>query len=189
MGIDLDNGTVRAQNRHVHRGAVAIGINNASDGLAMIQLAAGLRPGDEIIVPPMTFLQHGEQLHPCRMRPVFADIDETTYALDPGSVRRAITRQTRAIMPVHLFHQPADLPALRALGIIEHGLILLEDSAESIGMWCGNQHTGLWGKAGVLSFFPTKTLGAFGDGMILTDDAEVRNVSNCVTMAAGPAPP
>jgi UDP-2-acetamido-2-deoxy-ribo-hexuluronate aminotransferase len=149
----------------------AVAVGNASDGLTCALEAAGVGAGDEVVVPAMTFVSSASSVIHAGARPVFADISRSTYGLDPGSVEKVITRKTRALVVVHLFHQPADLPAL--LSVTEkHGLSIIEDSAESIGMRCDGKHTGIIGRFGVLSFFPTKTLGAFGDaGMILAQDA------------------
>jgi UDP-2-acetamido-2-deoxy-ribo-hexuluronate aminotransferase len=147
-----------------------IAVGNASDGLAIALQAGGLGPGDEVIVPAITFMSSASSVVHAGGTPVFADINEQTYGLDPCSVSRALTRNTRAIMPVHLFHQTADLPALTALAR-RNNLFIIEDSAEAIGMWSQDRHAGCVGHVGVLSFFPTKTLGAFGDaGAIITND-------------------
>lgn len=148
----------------------AIAVGNASDGLTCALEAVGVGTGDEVIVPAMTFVSSASSVVHAGARPVFADISRDTYALDVRSVEQVITPKTRALMVVHLFHQPADLPALQSLAQ-KHELILIEDSAESIGMRCEGKHTGVVGRLGVLSFFPTKTLGAFGDaGMILAQE-------------------
>jgi dTDP-4-amino-4,6-dideoxygalactose transaminase len=149
----------------------AIAVGNASDGLTIILKAAGMGPDYEVIVPPLTFVSSASSVIHAGGKVVFADIDPYTYGIDPASVESAITENTRAIMPVHLFHQPADLPALTALAK-RRGVEILEDAAEAIGMRIEGSHAGLWGRAGVLSFFPTKTLSCFGDGgAILTNDA------------------
>jgi dTDP-4-amino-4,6-dideoxygalactose transaminase len=135
--------------------------------------AAGIKPGDEVIVPCFTFFASASSIALVGARPVFVDIDPVTYSLDPDAVRAAITNKTRAIMPVHLFTQMADMTALRQISN-QTGIPLIEDSAEAIGMWFDGLHAGLFGAGGVLSFFPTKTLGALGDaGMILTQDQAI----------------
>ena len=153
--------------------AHAVAVGNASDGLACALQAVNVGAGDEVIVPDLTFVSSASSVVHCGARPVFADIDRETYGLDPDSVRKAITPNTRALMIVHLFHQPAHMPELLCVAE-EHGLVVIEDSAEGIGMRCNGRHVGLGGKAGVLSFFPTKTLGCLGDGgMVITDDENV----------------
>lgn len=150
----------------------AVACNNASDALIIMLRAAGIGPGDEVIVPSYSFFATASCVVHAGAEPVFVDVLPDTYAMDPAAVRAAVGPRTRAIMVVHLFHQTADLAALRRLAD-EHGLQFFEDSAEAIGMRVNGRHAGLWGRAGVLSFFPTKTLGALGDaGMVLTDDEE-----------------
>ncbi|MEU3498795.1 DegT/DnrJ/EryC1/StrS family aminotransferase [Kitasatospora cineracea] len=150
-----------------------IGVNSGTDALVLLLRAAGLRPGDEVIVPAYSFVASATSVVLAGGRPVFADIDPVTYSLDPASVeavRTDRTDRTRMVMPVHLFHQLADLRALLAVAD-RHGLTVVEDSAEAFGMRWDGVHAGLHGAGGVLSFFPTKTLGAIGDaGAVLTDD-------------------
>ncbi|MER5865540.1 DegT/DnrJ/EryC1/StrS family aminotransferase [Kitasatospora sp. NPDC002040] len=151
----------------------AVAVGNGTDALVILLRAAGIGPGDEVIVPAYTFFATASAVLHVGAEPVLVDILPGSYAMDPAAARAAITARTRAIMPVHLFSQMADMRTLRELAD-EHGLLLLEDSAEGIDMVMGGRHAGLWGKGGVLSFFPTKTLGSLGDaGMVLTDDDEV----------------
>ncbi|GIJ24018.1 DegT/DnrJ/EryC1/StrS family aminotransferase [Micromonospora lutea] len=150
-----------------------VAVNNGTDALIIMLRAAGIGPGDEVIVPAYTFFASASSVLHVGARPVLVDIQPGSYALDPERVRAAVTNRTRAIMPVHLFTQMADMVALGEVAD-EHGLQLLEDSAEGIGMHIDGRHAGRWGRAGVLSFFPTKTLGALGDaGMLLTDDEDL----------------
>jgi len=151
----------------------AIGVNNGTDALVLLLRAAGVEPGQEVVVPAFSFVASASSVVLARAKPVFADIDPETYSLDPEAAAAAVTPRTAAIMPVHLFWQMADMR-----GILEvarrHDVAVLEDSAEAIGMRWNGVHAGLLGKGGVLSFFPTKTLGALGDaGMILTGDPAV----------------
>jgi dTDP-4-amino-4,6-dideoxygalactose transaminase len=151
----------------------AIAVGNGTDALILALRAAGIGPGDEVVVPAFTFIASASSVAHAGARPVFADIDPLTYALDPEAVPATIGPRTAAIMPVHLFSQPADMPRLLDIAA-GHGIPVIEDSAEGIGMRVAGRHTGLLGMAGVLSFFPTKTLGALGDaGMVLTDDDEI----------------
>jgi UDP-2-acetamido-2-deoxy-ribo-hexuluronate aminotransferase len=150
------------------RHAVATG--NGTDALVILLRAAGVGPGDEVIVPAYTFFATASSVLHVGAEPVLVDVLPGSYAMDPAAARAAITQRTKAIMPVHLFCQMADMRPLKDLADA-HGLLLLEDSAEGIDMVMGGRHAGLWGSGGVLSFFPTKTLGALGDaGMLLTDD-------------------
>ena len=156
----------------------AVACNNGTDALILALRAAGIGHGDEVIVPAYTFFASASSVVHAGAEPVLVDIQPGSYAMDVERAAAAITPRTRAIMPVHLFSQTADLVALCELAQA-YGLQVIEDSAEAIGMRVehpvsGPRHAGLWGRAGVLSFFPTKTLGALGDaGMVLTDDAEL----------------
>ncbi|MGW5877549.1 DegT/DnrJ/EryC1/StrS family aminotransferase [Nocardiopsis terrae] len=154
-----------------HTGARhVVGVNSGTDALVLLLRAAGLRPGDEVIVPAYTFVATATAVVHAGGVPVFADIEEHGYGIDPASAARALTERTRMIMPVHLFDRLADMEGVNRLARA-HGLTVLEDSAEAIGMRSGGTHAGLLGTGGVLSFFPAKTLGAVGDaGAILTDD-------------------
>ena len=151
----------------------AIGVNSGTDALVLLLRACGIRPGDEVIVPVFTFVASASSVVLARARPVFVDIDPETYAIDPAAIHRAVTPRARAVMPVHLFWQMADMDRVLAAAR-EHDLLVVEDSAEAIGMRWNGTHAGLLGAGGMLSFFPTKTLGAIGDaGMILTNDRAV----------------
>ncbi|GAA2102197.1 DegT/DnrJ/EryC1/StrS family aminotransferase [Actinomadura alba] len=155
----------------------AIAVNNGTDALVLLLRACGVEPGDEVVVPAFTFIASATSVALAGATPVFADIDPDTYAIDVDSLARAITPRTRAVMPVHLFWQMADMDAVCEMAR-RHDIMVVEDSAEAIGMRWNGVHAGLLGKGGTLSFFPTKTLGAIGDaGMILTDDAEVARLS------------
>jgi dTDP-4-amino-4,6-dideoxygalactose transaminase len=147
-----------------------IGVNNGTDALVLLLRACGLQPGDEVIVPAFTFVASASSVVLARGRPVFADIEPKTYALDPDSVARAVTPRTSAVMAVHLFCQMASMAEILQIAS-DRQLTVVEDSAEAIGMRWNGVHAGLLGAGGVLSFFPSKTLGAVGDaGAILTDD-------------------
>src|SRR5215212_4606384 len=111
----------------------AIGVNSGTDALVLLLRAVGLQPGDEVVVPAFSFFATASSVSLARGRPVFADIDPVSYSLDPASAAAAVTGRTRAVMPVHLFHQMADMAALGELAR-RHGLVLVEDSAEAIGM-------------------------------------------------------
>ena len=149
----------------------AVSTGNATDSLIISLMALGIGPGDEVIVPCYSFFASVSSILHVGATPVFVDIEPDSYSLDTALIEERITVRTRAIMPVHLFRQMAPMDAVLALAR-RHGLQVVEDSAEGIGMRHGGVHAGLLGDIGVLSFFPTKTLGALGDaGMILTQDA------------------
>lgn len=151
----------------------AVGVNSGTDALVLLLRAAGLRPGEEVIVPAYTFAASATAVVHAGGVPVFADIEEHGYGIDPDSVAAAVTDRTRMVMPVHLFDRLADLRGVHRVARA-HGLTVVEDSAEAVGMRAGGAHAGLSGAGGVLSFFPAKTLGAVGDaGALLTDDDAV----------------
>ncbi len=150
-----------------------VGVNSGTDALVLLLKAAGLRPGEGVIVPAYTFIATASAVVLAGGVPVFADIEEHGYGIDPRSVRAVATERTRMVMPVHLFDRLADMDGVHAVAR-QHGLTVLEDSAEAIGMRLRGVHAGLLGLGGVLSFFPSKTLGAVGDaGALLTDDDAV----------------
>ncbi|HKK05169.1 MAG TPA: DegT/DnrJ/EryC1/StrS family aminotransferase [Gammaproteobacteria bacterium] len=151
----------------------AISCASGTDALHLALLAAGIQPGDEVITSPFTFIATAEAIRYCGAVPVFVDIDEATYNIDPRAVEAAITPRTRAVLPVHLFGQPANLPALVNL-CEHHGLKLIEDCAQSFGAAIDGRMTGGIGLAGAHSFFPSKNLGCYGDGgMVTTNDDEL----------------
>ncbi|MGH3898727.1 MAG: DegT/DnrJ/EryC1/StrS family aminotransferase [Pseudonocardiaceae bacterium] len=150
-----------------------VGVNSGTDALVLLLRACGLRPADQVIVPAVSFIASASAVVLARGEPVFADIDPLTYAIDPQSLAQAVTPRTRMVMPVHLFCQLADMRGVLDVAA-RHGLTVVEDSAEALGMRWDGIHAGLLGAGGVLSFFPSKTLGAIGDaGAILTDDPQV----------------
>jgi dTDP-4-amino-4,6-dideoxygalactose transaminase len=151
----------------------AIAVGNASDALVLALLALGVGPGDEVIVPAFTFMASASAVANVGAMPVFVDIDPVTYNTDVSLVHARLTPRTKAIMPVHLFTQMAPMAEIVQLAR-EAGVSVLEDSAEAIGMFQHGVHAGLHGDLGVLSFFPTKTLGALGDGgMLLVREADL----------------
>jgi UDP-2-acetamido-2-deoxy-ribo-hexuluronate aminotransferase len=141
---------------------------NGTDALQAALMALDLKPGDEVITPSFTFISTVEVIHLLRLTPVMVDVDPCTFTLDAAAVAMAVSPRTKAIMPVHLYGQCADMTALQAVAD-EHGLSLIEDTAQAIGSaWQGTD--GQWGAAGTIgtigttSFFPSKNLGAYGDG-------------------------
>lgn len=151
------------------RHAVAVG--NGTDALTIALHALGVGPGDEVITTPFTFFATAEAVAALGATPIFADVRPDTYNLDSESVRRRITPRTKAILPVHIFGQPADMDALTALAK-EHGLPVVEDACQAIGAAVGGKPVGGLGDAACFSFFPTKNLGAFGDGGLLTTNSD-----------------
>lgn len=148
----------------------AIGVASGTDALQLALMAVGLGPGDEIITTPFTFIATAEAIAYVGATPVFVDIDPETFNIDVQRVEEAITENTKAVMPVHLFGQPADLAPIKALCDAK-GLLLIEDCAQSCGATYDGKMTGTWGDMGCYSFFPSKNLGCFGDGgLIVTDN-------------------
>ncbi|MGC1380520.1 MAG: DegT/DnrJ/EryC1/StrS family aminotransferase [Candidatus Baltobacteraceae bacterium] len=149
----------------------AVGLNSGTDALLLGLRALGIGPGDEVITTPFTFAATSEAICNAGARVVFADIDPVTFDLDPAAVRAAITPRTRAILVVHLYGQPAAMDEM--LDVAQrHHLAVVEDCAQSIGAAFGARPTGSFGAFGAVSFFPTKNLGACGDGgMVVTGDS------------------
>ncbi|WP_312864628.1 DegT/DnrJ/EryC1/StrS family aminotransferase [Saccharopolyspora phatthalungensis] len=153
--------------------AHVIGVNSGTDALVLLLRASGIRPGDGVLVPAYSFVATATSVVLAGGRPQFVDIDPVSYALHPDALASAVTAGSRFVMPVHLFCRMADMTAISAVAD-RHQLTLVEDSAEGIGMWQKGAHAGLHGVGGVLSFFPSKTLGAIGDaGAVLTNDPTV----------------
>ncbi|NMF61273.1 DegT/DnrJ/EryC1/StrS family aminotransferase [Brasilonema octagenarum] len=147
--------------------------NSGTDALFLALKALNIGAGDEVITTPFTFIATAEVISAVGAKPVFVDIDETTFNLDVNQVAAAITRQTKAVIPVHLFGQPVDMAALMNVAKA-HNLVVIEDCAQSTGAnWVG-QKVGSIGHIGCFSFYPTKNLGACGDGgAITTNDPEI----------------
>lgn len=150
--------------------AHAVGVNSGTDALHLALVAAGVGPGDEVIVPAFTFFASAEAVSYTGARPVFADIDEATFNLDARSLAQRITPRTRAVIAVHLFGQCAALEEIAAL-CEQRNLILVEDCAQALGADYDGRRAGGWGRFGAFSFYPTKNLGAVGDaGLIIARD-------------------
>jgi dTDP-4-amino-4,6-dideoxygalactose transaminase len=149
----------------------AIGVASGTDALHLALLAAGIGPGDEVITTAFTFIATAEAICYVGAKPVFVDIDPQTFNISPDAVKRAITPKTKAIMPVHLFGQPADMMPLQRLSS-RYELKLIEDCAQSFGASIEGRQTGSIGDAAGFSFFPSKNLGAFGDGGLVTTDSD-----------------
>jgi dTDP-3-amino-3,4,6-trideoxy-alpha-D-glucose transaminase len=150
-----------------------VGVGTGTDAIALILRGLGIGPGDEVITAPLTAAYTALAVVMAGARPVFADIDPDRLTLDPGAVTSAITPRTRALLPVHLYGQPADLPALAAIAE-RHHLALVEDCCQSHLATCGGRLVGSFGIAAAYSFYPTKNLGALGDGgAVTTDDRQL----------------
>ncbi len=145
----------------------AIGCASGSDALLLAMMALDLKAGDEVITSPFTFFATGAAIARVGATPVFVDIDPQTHNLDPDRVEAAITPHTRAILPVHLYGQCADMTALMQIGR-RRNLPVIEDAAQAMGAECHGKRAGSIGLIGCFSFYPTKNLGGVGDGGILT---------------------
>lgn len=151
----------------------ALGVNSGTDALLLSLLALGVGPGDEVITPAFTFIATGETICLAGATPVFVDIDPHTFNLDPDAAEAKITEKTKVILPVHLFGQLADMTRFGEIAR-RHNVALLGDAAQAIGATYQGQPLGAWGDAETLSFYPTKNLGACGDGgMVLTDREDI----------------
>lgn len=153
----------------------AIGVSSGTDALRLALRAVGIQPGDEVITTPFTFVSTTEVIVELGAVPVFVDIAPDTYNLDPHLVEAVITPRTRAILPVSLYGQSAEMRALRAIAD-RYGLWLIEDAAQAIGARHYEEPIGAFAHAATLSFFPTKNIGAAGDaGMVITNDEYIAN--------------
>jgi dTDP-4-amino-4,6-dideoxygalactose transaminase len=150
-----------------------VGVNSGTSALHLALIAAGVGPGDEVITVPMTFVATTWAVSYRGATPVFVDVDPVTYTMDPAQVERRVTRRTKAILPVHLYGQPADLDPLLAISR-RHGIALIEDAAQAHGATYHGKPVGGFGLCGCFSFYPGKNLGAYGEaGAVVTDDDQI----------------
>jgi dTDP-4-amino-4,6-dideoxygalactose transaminase len=149
----------------------AVALANGTDALTIALAACGIGPGDEVIVPAFTFVATATAVVRLGARPIFADIDPATFNLDPVEIERRLTRQTKAVIPVHLYGLPAEMETINAIAA-RHRLHVIEDNAQAIGARYKSARTGSLGIAAGISFYPTKNLGAYGDGGMLVTNSE-----------------
>jgi dTDP-4-amino-4,6-dideoxygalactose transaminase len=153
----------------------AIGVANGTDALWLALLALGVGPGDEVITVPSTFMATAEAITYTGATPVFVDIDERTYTMDPAELAAALTRRTKAIIPVHLFGAPADMDPIMEFAR-KHHLFVIEDAAQAHGAEYKGRKAGSIADAGCFSFYPGKNLGALGEaGAVVTNNVELRD--------------
>jgi len=151
----------------------AIGVNSGTSALWLTLLGLGVGKGDEVITVPSTFIATAEAISYCGATPVFVDIDEKTYNMNPKLLEAAITDRTKAVIPVHLFGQSADMDAILAIAK-RYGLWVIEDACQAHGAEYKGQRVGTLGDAGCFSFYPGKNLGAYGEaGAVVTNNAEL----------------
>ncbi len=160
----------------------AIGVASGTDALLVPLMAMGIGPGDEVITTPFTFIATAEVISLLGATPVFIDINEKTYNLDTSQLESKITKKTKAVIPVHLYGQCADMDELLAI-TQRHGIAVIEDACQAIGAEYKGKKACSMGKASALSFFPSKNLGCYGDaGMILSNDEDfalkMRQIAN-----------
>jgi dTDP-4-amino-4,6-dideoxygalactose transaminase len=152
----------------------ALGVGSGTEALWLALLALGVGPGDEVVTVPSTFMATAEAITYCGAKLVFVDIDERTYTMDPAGLEEAITIQTKAIIPVHLFGQPADMDPILKIART-HGLFVIEDAAQAHGAEYKGRRVGSLGDAGCFSFYPGKNLGALGEaGAVVTNNDELQ---------------
>jgi dTDP-3-amino-3,4,6-trideoxy-alpha-D-glucose transaminase len=145
----------------------AIGVGTGTDAIALAVRACGIGPGDEVITPPLSAAFSALAIMMAGARPVFADIDPVRLTLDPEATAAAVTSRTRAIMPVHLYGQPADMDGIMGVAS-RHNLLVIEDCCQAHGATCNGRPIGSFGTAAAYSFYPTKNLAALGDGGAIT---------------------
>jgi len=151
--------------------AEAVGVGTGTDALAIALRGLGIGPGDEVITTPLSAAYSALAIMMAGARPVFADIDPDRLTIDPRAAAAAVTERTAAILPVHLYGQPADMPAIAAVAA-RHNLAIVEDCCQAHLATCAGKPVGSFGAAAAFSFYPTKNLGALGDGgAITTNDA------------------
>ena len=157
-------------------GLHSVAVNSGTSALHMAFLAAGVGPGDEVIVPSFSFAATANAVALAGATPVFVDIEIDHFATDPAAIEAAITPRTKAIMPVHLYGHPANLVAITAIAD-KHGLLLFEDAAQAHAASVDGVPVGAWGIAGSFSFYPTKNMTSGEGGMITTPSAEVARLA------------
>ena len=158
--------------QHFVQGRPTVAVNSGTSGLHLGLLAAGIGPGDEVIVPSFTFAATGNSVALTGATPVFADIDPATFSLDPASVEASVTPRTKAIMPVHLYGHPAKMDELGAIAE-KHGLMLFEDAAQAHGASLDGRPVGAFGRFAMFSLYPTKNMTSGEGGMVTTDTPEL----------------
>lgn len=155
--------------------AHGVAVNSGTAGLHVALLAAGIGPGDEVVTTPFSFIASANSILYTGARPVFVDIDEQTYNIDPSAVASAVTSDTRALLPVHAFGQPADMDPLMELAT-DREFVVVEDACEAIGARYKGRPAGSLGHAGVFAFYPNKQLTTGEGGMVVTDRPEWASV-------------
>jgi dTDP-4-amino-4,6-dideoxygalactose transaminase len=163
----------------------AVGVNSGTDALVIGLRALGVQPGDQVITTPFSFFATAEAISVIGAQPVFVDIEPVSFNIDPNLIEQAVTDRTSAIIPVHLYGQPADMATIMEVAQ-RHDLRVLEDVAQAFGAKFGGRKLGTLGDLGAFSFFPSKNLGAYGDaGLIVTNDDETALVARMLRAHGG----
>ena len=151
----------------------AIGVSSGTDAILLALMACGIKNGDEVITTPFTFFATAGSIARLGAVPVFVDIDPSTYNIDASKIASAVNKKTKAILPVHLYGQCADMDAILEVARTNR-LMVIEDAAQAIGAVYKGQNAGTMGNVGCFSFYPTKNLGGYGDGgLVTTNDDEL----------------
>ncbi|MEM5847376.1 MAG: DegT/DnrJ/EryC1/StrS family aminotransferase [Candidatus Aenigmatarchaeota archaeon] len=150
----------------------AIATSSGTTALHTALLAVGIKPGDEVITTPFTFIATANSILYCGAKPVFVDVDERTFNINPSLIEEKITEKTKAILPVHLYGQPADMKSLMKI-CEKHNLILVEDAAQALGAEFEGKKVGSFGDCAIFSFYPTKNITTGEGGMVVTNDEEI----------------
>jgi UDP-2-acetamido-2-deoxy-ribo-hexuluronate aminotransferase len=160
----------------------AVGCASGTDALQVAMMAMGIQPGDEVITTPFTFVATTETIVLLGAKPVYVDIDARTFNIDPSKIERAFTPRTKAIIPVHLYGQSADMDPIMKIAR-NHGIKVIEDAAQAIGASYKARKVCTFGDVGCISFFPSKNLGAYGDaGMVVTNDQMLAERMKMITV-------
>jgi len=158
----------------------AVGVSSGTDALVVALSSLGIGPGDEVVCPTFTFVATAEAIVHVGATPVFVDSSDGAFHVDPNAVERAITKRTRALVPVHLFAVPAQISKLVEIAA-RAGVAIVEDCAQCFGIRCAGRALGSFGRLACMSLFPTKLLGGFGDGgLVVTSDDELARVARLV---------
>lgn len=167
-------------------GGETIAVNSGTSALHLALLAAGVGPGDEVITTPFSFAATAATIHYCGATPVFVDIDRATFNLDPTKLDSAISSRTKAILPVHLYGQPAEMDPILALAR-SHGILVIEDAAQAHGAEYKGRRAGTLADLACFSFYPTKNLGAYGEGgAVVTANPDFANTVRQLRSWGGP---
>ena len=151
----------------------AVGVSSGTDALMVALMGLGIGPGDEVLCPTFSFFATGSAIARVGARPVFCDVHSGTFNIDVDDASRRVTSRTKAIMPVHLFGQSADMAAMESMAA-DCGIRVIEDCAQALGATFNGRFCGTFGEFGTFSFYPTKNLGGYGEGgMVVTNDAEL----------------